>query len=155
MNTNEIATRLIAALTPDNDRSGFAAPLGDEYILIDDASDVWIVTVDDAARFLESGSADYNDFCHYCDPVQDGAAAFLAWREYDCHVTDGHAYILDADTRIALDANFDVYEIESADGQAHIGYCAGDDADDAIRAMLDDACSDDDPSLYRAIRVVG
>lgn len=103
MNTNEIATRLIAAITPDNDRSGFAAPLGDEYILIRDTqSGAYLVTADDAAAFLEEGG-DYDDFCHRCDPVHDVDAAFWAWDEHEVHVIDGHDYILDSAIRAMLD----------------------------------------------------
>jgi len=156
MYTTEIATRLIAAITPDNDRSGFAAPLGDEYILIRDTqAGAYVVTADDAARFLADDDTGYDSFCWHCDPVQDEAAAFFAWGEYDVHVDNGMTYILDDAIRSALDAGKIVWEVKSADGQAHIGYYAGDDADDAIRAALDDAGSDDDPSLYRAIRMAG
>ena len=67
MNTNEIATRLIAAITPSNDCSGFAAPLGDEYILIQDW-EVWIIRADDAARFLADDDTGYESFCWHCPP---------------------------------------------------------------------------------------
>jgi len=155
MNTIEIAQKLNNRLFPANPTSGWFDATKNYILVRDTNAAAYLVAARDAARFLDSASADYDDFCCYCDTVQDAAAALEAWNEYEVGVTDGCSPILDAELRAALEAGETVYEVESADGQAHIGYYAGDDDDDAIRAMLDDAGSDDDPSLYRAIRVAG
>lgn len=139
-----IADRLTRFFTPTNDRSGFAT-MWREYVLIEDGECAWLADADEAAAWLDSATDDddYNDFCHWVDPIDNEIVAVLCAQECGVHiVTTGGAYVLDDEIREAIDAGREVYEVATRD--VCFGLYAGDDASDAIEAMLDDACADGD-----------